>query len=829
MESLPHRRSWIEAARAWLPWAVVIVCLGLTDDRPPSRSYALHDRVARILAATRPYEARLSQSGPWHGCTRRNPSDEACDDALPQSLIAAVARALRDTTSTPQPGDRTWATAIVSIASQPGPDGMDAALDALSGVTLADPTNAAALNDLAVADLARASVRHDPQSLVDALEHIERAAELDSSSDVVRFNRALVFERLSLFQQAQSAWNEYVKHGGEWGAEAASHVQGIRHRYDYAQFDTARATLLVSAAHDPQGAREFVLDSAIGRWARAVARGDRLGARNVIVQMRGVGESLAAKSGDSSVTHLMTECLAVGRDAVPFAEAFVRGAAAFRRGDYIAAEAPLDSATSGLRRTHMTSLADWSAILLAGVDMYHGRYEKTNARVAAVEKAAAERNDLTLRARAAWVLGLSASRQGDSGRAALYTALAESLFVHAGERENAATMLSQAGDVDYVLGRDERWLQAKFSALANLHPRRDALRRSGLLINLGKQLVDMGQTHAGIAILREAVLTSALTDRPSDHAEALIRLAHAEFATGRDSAGSRTMREAVEWMPKVSDSLMQNWMQMEMAFAASTLLSPRAPRDAAREMTKVIDFYARQHIRYDVAVPLMRRAQLRLRVRDTSGARADLEAATAMIDPPGAVRSDPAAARDAAAVRRDVFHDLVVLALARHDTAPAFVESQKGRGVDASWRMANIRGDDAIVSYDVLPDETLIWAVTRRGLRLVRQPVTADALSNLVETFTRELRRPSDPDAGRVASRALYDILLKPFENELHHVSALTIVPDGVLGGLPFAALRDPSGEFLVEHTTIRYAEFAHASSDSALVPGRVAVIHAPT
>jgi len=142
--------------------------------------------------------------------------------------------------------------------------------------------------------------------------------------------------------------------------------------------------------------------------------------------------------------------------------------------------------------------------------------------------------------------------------------------------------------------------------------------------------------------------------------------------------------------------------------------------------------------------------------------------------------------------------------------------------------MANIRGDDAIVSYDVLPDETLIWAVTRRGLRLVRQLVTADALSNLVETFTRELRRPSDPDAGRAASRALYDILLKPFESELHHVGALTIVPDGVLGGLSFAALRDSSGEFLVEHTTIRYAEFAHTPGDSALVPGRVTVIGNP-
>ncbi len=53
------------------------------------------------------------------------------------------------------------------------------------------------------------------------------------------------------------------------------------------------------------------------------------------------------------------------------------------------------------------------------------------------------------------------------------------------------------------------------------------------------------------------------------------------------------------------------------------------------------------------------------------------------------------------------------------------------------------------------------------------------------------------------ASRTLYDLLITPVEGKLDKDSTLVIVPDGALRSLPFGALRDASGQYLVQRTRL--------------------------
>jgi CHAT domain-containing protein len=55
-------------------------------------------------------------------------------------------------------------------------------------------------------------------------------------------------------------------------------------------------------------------------------------------------------------------------------------------------------------------------------------------------------------------------------------------------------------------------------------------------------------------------------------------------------------------------------------------------------------------------------------------------------------------------------------------------------------------------------------------------------------------------------SRELYDVLIHPIENLLTDQSTLVIIPDSTLSGLPFAALSDASGKFLVERARLDIA-----------------------
>jgi CHAT domain-containing protein len=131
-----------------------------------------------------------------------------------------------------------------------------------------------------------------------------------------------------------------------------------------------------------------------------------------------------------------------------------------------------------------------------------------------------------------------------------------------------------------------------------------------------------------------------------------------------------------------------------------------------------------------------------------------------------------------------------------------------------------------MVVYWVGEDELFIWAVTPAGtVHVERIPVLQARLLELIrETapfgepartaataramVTRgESRIPIRADKG-TAWRALYDILIQPIRAALPKNSGalLTIVPQGPLLNVSFAALQSPQGRYLLEDYALHYA-----------------------
>lgn len=84
-----------------------------------------------------------------------------------------------------------------------------------------------------------------------------------------------------------------------------------------------------------------------------------------------------------------------------------------------------------------------------------------------------------------------------------------------------------------------------------------------------------------------------------------------------------------------------------------------------------------------------------------------------------------------------------------------------------------------------------------------------ESLLDVSGGWTRGLRVKgrSTTAGGYDLGRLLYDLLIKPIENELEGKQVLTIVPGGVLGLVPFETLIAEDGRYLIERLEVRYAQ----------------------
>ena len=118
----------------------------------------------------------------------------------------------------------------------------------------------------------------------------------------------------------------------------------------------------------------------------------------------------------------------------------------------------------------------------------------------------------------------------------------------------------------------------------------------------------------------------------------------------------------------------------------------------------------------------------------------------------------------------------------------------------------------AIVEFVVAEDKSYLIVLTgdrkktASPLKITLYPlkITSNQLSERVNEFRRML---AERDLSyQDAARQLYDLLLKPAEEQLRGRKTLCIVPDRALWELPFQALQPRTGVHLIEDHTLFYA-----------------------
>src|SRR5215475_4177989 len=140
----------------------------------------------------------------------------------------------------------------------------------------------------------------------------------------------------------------------------------------------------------------------------------------------------------------------------------------------------------------------------------------------------------------------------------------------------------------------------------------------------------------------------------------------------------------------------------------------------------------------------------------------------------------------------------------------------EGKPLDAARAAALLTdAETALLDFVETEENVYLFAFTKAGGRArSRQPVSplkiyilgADrgGLYALVARFQEAIASRSDD--AQAQARELYDLMLKPAQEQLAAHKSLVIAPDAVSWNLPFQALRTEDGRYLIENYAVSYA-----------------------
>jgi CHAT domain-containing protein len=117
-----------------------------------------------------------------------------------------------------------------------------------------------------------------------------------------------------------------------------------------------------------------------------------------------------------------------------------------------------------------------------------------------------------------------------------------------------------------------------------------------------------------------------------------------------------------------------------------------------------------------------------------------------------------------------------------------------------------------LISYWISNNELILWLITSTNVKERSVKVEKSEIVTLVEQARNAIQSNSQQQITSNLSK-LYSLLIAPLESEISGFSNLVIIPNSGLHFLPFQALIDEKGKFLVERFNFIYAPSASVYS----------------
>ncbi|MBO0721452.1 MAG: tetratricopeptide repeat protein, partial [Blastocatellia bacterium] len=488
---------------------------------------------------------------------------------------------------------------------------LDAAEQQLLLALKESPRDAGILTDLGALyyERSRKEIKGDIVQLHKAAEQLVIAVEADPKLPEAWFNRALCYERMNLFLQAESDWKQYLKldSNSAWAEEAHEHLNGLHDRATrlekqeqnaQAEFraaeaagDETRMRELVTADFVP--VRNLALNQLFDKYLSAAIAGEKNEADRSLRSLKNIGRLIGEIKGDRFVADAVEFAahgsLAVKKDVQSIHQTIQQAAQEHARGNAGAACDLWAKARDAAERIGDHSHAELAALGLARY--YHNKdesngFDKIRNDLVNDSK---RRSHLQIHAKALLTL---ANVEGGEQRLSLcleHSQQAAEIARELGDAETAINGLRFVGDTYVSLGdRDSaiKWFFQASSLIRELSVL--PIMASVTYDEMSDALFREGKYVIALPYELEAVRMCEQSGNPTILAYMIQRLGLTYGMLNRYDEATRYLNDAVARAEALPDKMARLLLQIDL-------------------YTNAGDFYLRQK-KYDEAIATYRRA-----------------------------------------------------------------------------------------------------------------------------------------------------------------------------------------------------------------------------
>jgi tetratricopeptide (TPR) repeat protein len=677
----------------------------------------------------------------------------------------------------------------------------------LQEALLLSPTDDRLHNDLGVVLWSKARRDNSPVLLAKALERFGQALSLRAGNDGASRNRALLLREFGLAAESPLGVAEDDA-SVVWARE--------RERLERAITNGDLRVAAEIAEARPQATRLALEDGLIARTLEVSPASKEA--------LRAVVEELARRQGDRLLTD---DLLAFERLTAKDPEASLVAHSAYAAGRalhlerrYGEAELRFRHAADAFARAG-SPMEFWARYYWA-VGLFHRtRMDQADAEFERLDQISRQRGYPILEAHVAWMEGLSAGRKVQIEPEIGQLVRAQGLFRKTSEFENEASVayllgyaFAEAGD----FARAWRHQIVSTQALSQFA----LVRRKLACLDAGAFLLErMGLNHAAFEFQNAALSIAEEAGETLPTATTYRSRAETQLDLGRIDAAADDAKKARFQIAKLSEPEERADLESELDRIEARILRDRGEALGALGRLEVAqEVVQAQGLRHFLVEIERERARALSSLGRFEESASLLEEMGREWEARRNTYSDPTLRRRHQELGRSLLEDRVrgILAIQTSDRAAlslAVVEEYRAkesrRGAASAEVPARLAPMQVALEYLVLPEKTLRWRLDSQGVRLDELAVGQAALASAVATLRGALM-------SRVAEAEIV-----PLARALHHLlvpadtgDRLTVVPDGPLHELPFAALQDEHGRYLVERSVIAIAATLRRLASSA-------------
>jgi len=686
-----------------------------------------------------------------------------------------------------------------------------------------------------------------------AVEHTSKAIEADPRLPEAWFNRALCYERMNLFLQAESDWNQYLALDGNspWTEEAREHLDKLRERetrlekleqtvqteFQAAEVagDEIRIRELVTRHFVP--VQNLAMDQLFDQYLSAAIAGEKRQSDQRLLSLKRIGRLIGEIKGDrfvaDAVDFVARGDFTVKREAQAIHKMIQQAVQEYARGNRGAARDIYAKARSVAEGLGDYPHAEMAALGLARYNNNKGESKELVTLRDKLIRDSKRRNHLQIHARALLTLAnaegaaqkhslaLEHSRQAVEiarGLGDAETEINGSRFVGCaynslGDQNSAVKWLSES----LSLPRDS-WIKPNLAAVA-YNEMGDVLFRGG------KYLIALHYQHEAVRMCERSGNAMLL-------AFMIQRLGLTYGMLGRQEEATRYLKDAVARAEALPDKMARLQLQIDMYTKSGDFyLQQKKFNEAIATYRQALESIGGADRRFDLSSIRQGLATAYLANGQDADAEAQLMESIRLAEEARGQISDAQSRGSFLASQQGVYRAMVSFQfLNKSDPAAAFkyAEIAKGRDLlDALTGARHVTVNDGqaklilsgsatpltldqaqralpanaqLAQYVASDDRLMIWLVTRDRVITAKSNIGADGLRKKVAAYLEALRARAPLEQLNHQASDLYQLLIAPIGGRLDPNLTLCVAPDAVLQDLPFAALVSPeSKRYLVE------------------------------